>query len=41
MRWSKISRCAGTQFDPDVAEALSRILLVAGIGDRAHLALCA
>jgi putative nucleotidyltransferase with HDIG domain len=37
----EISRCAGTQFDPDVAEALNRVLLVAGLGDRTHLALCA
>jgi HD-GYP domain-containing protein (c-di-GMP phosphodiesterase class II) len=36
----EISWCAETQFDPDVAEALNRVLLVAGLGDRTHLALC-
>jgi len=37
----EISWCAEAQFDPDVAEALSRVLLVDGPGDSTHMALCA
>jgi len=37
----EITSCAGTQFDPDVAESLNRMTLVAGLSDRAQLALCA
>jgi putative nucleotidyltransferase with HDIG domain len=37
----EITWCAGTQFDPDVAESLNRMTRVAGLGDRAQLPLCA
>jgi putative nucleotidyltransferase with HDIG domain len=37
----EITWCAGTQFDPAVAESLNRLTPVAGLSERAQLALCA
>jgi putative nucleotidyltransferase with HDIG domain len=37
----EITRCAGTQFDPDVTQSLNRLTLVAGLSDRSPLALVA
>jgi putative nucleotidyltransferase with HDIG domain len=37
----EIAWCAGTQFDPDVAESLNRMTPLARLSDGAQLALCA
>jgi putative nucleotidyltransferase with HDIG domain len=37
----EITECAGTQFDPDVADSLIRMTPVVGLSDRGQYALCA